>query len=148
MAFQFSLQAVYHFRKSVEHQFELRLRLANQQVSKARHLIEQVNDRVNALQAQTNVDMGAGLTGAEMQFTTYVISVLRAHRGELERELTRLKNLRDQQQRAFAQARRERETLESLREQHLHAYEREQARREQQLLDEMFLLQRSYKRSG
>lgn len=148
MAFRFSLQAVFRFRKSVEHQQELRLRLANQQVSKARHLIKQVNDRIESLQAQTNVDMGAGLTGAEMQFTINAIFALKRHRQDMERELTRLKNFCDQQQRVFEQARRERETLESLREQHLQAYQREQARCDQQRVDEMFLLQRSYKRRG
>ena len=41
MAFHFPLQAVYQFRKSLEHQQELRLRAANQQVAKVHHLLEQ-----------------------------------------------------------------------------------------------------------
>ncbi len=56
-------------------------------------------------------ELGDGMTAAEMIFILNALSVLAARRKDLERELVRLKNLRDQQQRVFQQARRERETL-------------------------------------
>lgn len=46
-------------------------------------------------------------------------------------ELQRFQNLRDEQQKRFQQARRERETVESLRDTQLREYTRDATRREQ-----------------
>ena len=106
MAFHFPLQAVYHFRQSVEHQQELRLRTANQQVAKVHHLVEQTEDGIKELQVRRTRELGDGMTAAEMIFILNALSVLAARRKDLERELVRLKNLRAQQQRVFQQPRR------------------------------------------
>lgn len=148
MAFHFPLQAVYHFRQSVEHQQELRLRTANQQVAKVHHLVEQTEDGIKELQVRRTRELGDGMTAAEMIFILNALSVLAARRKDLERELVRLKNLRDQQQRVFQQARRERETFESLRDEQFRLYVRNQGRREQRQLDDSFLLRQSYLRRG
>lgn len=148
MAFHFALQAVYHFRQSVEHQQELRLRTANQQVAKVHHLVEQTEDGIKELQVRRTRELGDGMTAAEMIFILNALSVLAARRKDLERELVRLKNLRDQQQRVFQQARRERETFESLRDEQFRLYVRNQGRREQRQLDDSFLLRQSYLRRG
>ncbi|MGC2450720.1 MAG: flagellar export protein FliJ [Candidatus Sulfotelmatobacter sp.] len=148
MAFHFPLQAVYHFRQSVEHQQELRLRTANQQVAKVHHLVEQTEDGIKELQVRRTRELGDGMTAAEMIFLLNALSVLAARRKDLERELVRLKNLRDQQQRVFQQARRERETFESLRDEQFRLYVRNQGRREQRQLDDSFLLRQSYLRRG
>ncbi len=144
MAFRFPLEAVLHFRKSLEHQQELRLRSANQQVARARHLIEQLDHAIGQLQARQSQELGAGTTAAEMRFALERESELRQHRHNLDRELMRLETLRDQQQKIFQQARRERETFESLRDHQLHEYELASARREQRELDTMFLLRQAY----
>lgn len=148
MAFHFPLEAVYHFRQSVERQQELRLRAANQQVAKVRHLIEQIDEGIRQLKVRCRQELANGITGAEMQFILDTSAALMAHRPDLEHELARLKNLRDQQQRVFQQARREREMFESLRDQQLRAYRRDQDRREQRQLDDAFLLRQFYTRRG
>ena len=148
MAFHFPLQAVYHFRKSLEHQQELRLLAANQQVAKVHHLLEQTEAGIQELQVRHTRELGNGMTAAEMRFMFEASSVLAARRKDLERELTRLKNLRDQQQRVFQQARREREIFESLRDQQFRLYVRNQSRREQRQLDDSFLLRQFYMRRG
>jgi flagellar export protein FliJ len=75
-------------------------------------------------------------------------SHLRARRRDLELELTRLTRFRDQQQQLFHQARRERETFSILREHQLREYQRNQSRREQRLLDELFLSRQSFRKRG
>ena len=60
----------------------------------------------------------------------------------------RWQGLRDQQQKIFQLARRERETFESLRDHQLHEYERDARRREQRQLDDLFLLRQSYLKRG
>ena len=148
MPFHFPLEAVFHLRQSLEHQQELRLRAANQQVSKLRHLVEQVEVQIRQSQLQSFDELHAGTTAAEVQFTQAKQSLLRKTHSDLERELVRLKNLRDQQQRIYQQARRERETFESLRSQQLREYERDQRRREQRRLDDLFLLRQAFQRRG
>jgi flagellar export protein FliJ len=142
MPFRFSLQSVLHLYQSIEHQQELRLRAANQQVARVRHMIEQVEAHKQQRRSQQSVELQAGTTGAELQFEQIMESSLRRRREELEAELMRVQQLRDEQQRNFRQARRRRETLDSLRETRLHRYQREAQRSEQLQQDDSFLLRR------
>jgi flagellar export protein FliJ len=146
MPFRFPLQAVLHFRQSLEHQQELRLRAANQQVARGQHVIEQIDLRRGALQAEQVRELAVGVTAAELRFGLQCEAELLRHRRELEVQLVRLQQLRDQQREIFRQARRERETLESLREDQLKLYKQEASRREQRDLDDLFLLRREFLR--
>jgi flagellar export protein FliJ len=148
MAFHFPLQAVFHFRQSVEHQQELRLRAANQQVAKVRHLVDQVNEQLRQLHLRESQELEAGTTSAELRFALGCETSLRQQLQDSERELLRWQNLRDQQQKIFQQARRERETFESLRDHQLHEYQRDALRREQRQLDDLFLMRQAYLRRG
>jgi len=148
MPFRFPLEAVFHFRQSVEHQHELRLRAANQQVARVRHLVEVVDERIRQEQLSHSRQIGAGTTAAEMHFALMSEASLRQHRQDLDRELLRLQNLRDQQQKVFEQAHRERETFESLRTHQYREHERDVTRREQRRLDDLFLLRQAYLRRG
>ena len=142
MPFHFSLQSVLHLYESLEHQQELRLRAANQQVSRVRHAIEQLDAQKQQNRMQQSRELQAGTTGAELEFERATELALDRRRGELDIELARTQQLRDEQQRNFRQARRRRETLSSLRETQLHLYQREAARREQRRVDDAFLLRR------
>ncbi len=124
------------------------MRATHQQVARVRHLIEQVDDRIRRLQQLYSQDLAAGTTSAEMRFVLATEASLHAQRRDLERELSRLENLRDQQQRIFQQARRERETFETLRDKQRLEYERDAARREQRRLDDLFLLRQSNLKRG
>ena len=148
MPFHFSLQAVLHFRQSVEHQEELRQRTANQQVARVRRVMELADERIRREQEMRSVELQAGTTSAEVRFSVAAQDALRAQRQKLEAELQRLQILRDQQQRIFQQARRERDVIQSLRDRQILEYKRESARREQQRADELFLLRQSYLRHG
>ncbi len=144
MPFRFPLQALLHFRQSVEHQQELRLRAANQQVARVRHALEQLDNRVRQTQALSSQYLARGTTGAELSFLQTTEGLLRAQRQEVEHELVHCQHVRDQQERVFRLARRERETFESLRNEQLRNYERDQARREQRRLDDLFLMRKTY----
>jgi flagellar export protein FliJ len=142
MPFHFSLQAVLHLYQSLEHQQELRLRAANQQVARVRHMIEQLDAAKQQNRARQSQELQAGTTSAELEFARTLESALMRRRGELEAELLRVQQVRDEQQRNFHVARRRRETLSSLRESQLEKYQREAARREQRQADDAFLLRR------
>ena len=146
MAFRFPLQAILHFRQSVEHQQELRLRAANQQVARGQHGVEQLDLRRRELQAARAQELGAGVTAAELRFGLQCEAELERQRRELEVQRVRLQQQREQQREVFRQARRARETLEAVRDEQLRRYRQEAARREQRRLDDLFLLRREYLR--
>ena len=144
MPFHFPLQALLHLREAMEHQQELRLRSANQQVARVRHAIEQLDGRIVQTHSLSSEYLIKGTTGAELLFLKNSEVALHTQRQELEHELARCQHLRDQQERVFRQARRERETFENLRRQQLRDYERDQARREQRRADDLFLMRKTY----
>lgn len=146
MAFRFSLEVVFHLRQSVEHQQELRLRTANQQVARVRHFIEQLDARLGQMRLAQLQQLATSMSAAELRFAASCQDAVREQRQALQRELVRLQNLRDEQQRIFQRARREREIFEHLRERQRQEHEREAARSEQRQLDEFFLLRQSYLR--
>lgn len=143
MAFQFPLQAVLHFRQGVERQQELRLIAANLDVARMRRALEDADLRLQEARAQRGQRLQAGTTAAELAFALSCEATLGRQRVHLEGELVRLQRLRDEQQKIFQQGRRQRETLESVRDLQFHQYERAVARREQRELDEQFLMRRT-----
>lgn len=148
MAFRFSLEAVLRLRRSLERQQELRLLAANQQVARGQQGMEQIDGRRRALQAEQTRDLGAGVTAAELRFGLQCEAELLRQRRELEPQLARLQQWRDQQREIFQQARRARQTLEKIREQQWQQYRQDASRREQRSLDDLFLLRREYRRHG
>lgn len=148
MPFHFRLHAILHFRQSIEHQQELRLRAANQQVALVRHMVEQVDTRRQVLAAEQGRELSAGVTAAELRFGLHCAAELVRHKKDLQQQLQRFQQLRDQQRELFQQARKNRETLEGIHDQQLRLFEQEATRREQRNQDDLFLLRREYTRRG
>jgi len=148
MPFHFSLQAVLHLRQGLEHQQELRLRAANQQVAKVRHLITQLDMARNESYALQLRQLKAGISGAEIRFHLLRDGAMTEQRRRMEEELARLEKIRDRQREIYQQARREHETLKGLRDQQLDLHRKQSRRREQRRLDDLFLLREQYSRRG
>ncbi len=148
MAFHFPLQALLHFRESIEHQQELRLRAANQLVLRVRHLIDGAEQRRQELQCAQLQELGAGTTAAELRFGSQCLAELQRHRHELEQQLAAAQQACRQQREIFQQAKQARETLEGVRDRQLLLYRKEALRREQRNLDDLYLLRREYLRRG
>lgn len=144
MPFHFPLHALLHFRKSIEHQQQLRLLAANQGVAGLRHRLEQMDDRREEMHSTRQKGLASGTTAAELRFHLLCEAEVLRQRRELEQQLVRLQHLRDQQREIFQQARRERETLESVRDRQLRLYQKNALRREQRSLDDLFLMRREY----
>jgi len=145
MPFRFPLEAILHLRQSLERQQELRLRAANQQVARVRHMIDLLDGQVREMRSRSGQQLLKGSAAAELHFALLCEQTLGRQRPLLQRELLRLEQLRDEQQKTYAKARRERETFESLRERQRLEYQRETTRREQRELDDAFLLRKKRK---
>ena len=148
MPFRFPLQTVLHLYQGLERQQELRLRTANQQVSRVRHAIEQVLVRAEQTKLLHCRQLQTGITAAEMHFLMACDSALQLQHHELDRELARLQAFRDRQLQIFEQARRDRETFESLRDRQHREYDRDADRRAQREIDDLALLRRRFLTHG
>ena len=148
MPFRFPLQAVFHFRQSVEHQQEMCLRAAIQKVARVHHLLERLDECLEQAHLLRREALRAGTTSAELHLELMREDWLHEQEQALKRELSRLESLRDQQRRAFDHARQQREIIESLRTRQLGEYERDAVKRGQRQLDDLFLLRQSYLRRG
>ena len=148
MTFRFSLEAVLRLRQGMEHQQELLLRAAHQQVARVRHGIQRIDHALGEAEQRSSRTLASGTTSAELLFGLQSEAALLQYREKLGAELIRLGKLRDQQAEIFRRARRERETIESLRDQQLREYKRDALRREQRRVDDLFLLRRNYRNGG
>lgn len=146
MAFHFPLAGVLRFRKSIEHQEELGLLAANQQVTQTEQRIVEVDERTAASLAREARQLESGLTAAEIQFDVLCRATLARRRLELEEELEQRKKIRDRQLETYRQAKRSREVLDTLRDHQFQLYRQQQLREEQRQLDDLFLLRRERRR--
>jgi flagellar FliJ protein len=140
MPFRFTLQAVLRCRESFERRERQRLQIIIREVVKARQHWEQAKlDRANAL-GQFQKKLHQGMTAVEMQFE------LACDRTRVRRialcndQVTKLEDLRRRQLEVFRKAQQERKILENLRDRQLDAYRLVQSRREQQQMDDRFLI--------
>jgi len=96
-------------------------------------------DRANAL-SQLQKQLHQGMTAVEMQFE------LECDRARVQRiaawndQVTKLEDLRRRQLEIFHQAQQQRKIMDNLRDRQLAAYRLVQARREQQQMDDRFLI--------
>lgn len=146
MAFRFSLASVLRLRESIEKAELQRLQAIAAQLMQVRVEIELADDEIEAAKRQVIEQASAGISGAELQLAAIGESARRAYRAALVAKRDELERLRNEQQARYIEARRRREILANLRLRQLSAYEREQARREQQRIDDLFLMRRTAKK--
>jgi flagellar export protein FliJ len=146
MAFRFSLDPLLRFRRSLEHQEQERLAKASARVAEVEMQVEELSSALGNFAEREAGQMQSGMTGAEIQFDLLCRSAMLRRREELQTELVCREELRAVCREALQKARRERETLDSLREQQLNTYLQEEKRREQRRMDDTFLLRRSFGR--
>src|SRR5271165_187048 len=142
MSFQFPLAAVLRYRESLEQREYLALEKIQQEIVRVQLRISKTeNDCAVATQSRL-AELTQGTRAAVVQ-SAYEYQ--RALEQQLEKLLALLQELKTkwrQQLACYEMARRNRETLEKLREKQLDAYRREQAKRGQAVIDDLFLSRR------
>lgn len=146
MSFQFPLDTLLRFRRSIEHQQELLLLEASQRVAVLQHKIEEVDRAVAAFSARELRELTVGLSAAELHFEVQCGRALVQRRSILEKELTQAEKFRDERRTAYQHARRTREVVDTLRDHQLQIYRQQEERTEQRRLDDLFLLRREFLR--
>ena len=140
MPFRFSLQAVLRCRESFERRERQRLQMITREVVKAKQQRDQAKvDRATSL-AEFQKRLHEGMNVMEMQFELACDRARLRRIAALNDHFAKLEDLRRRQVDVFRKAQQQRKILENLRERQLAAYQLLQARREQQQMDDRFLI--------
>jgi flagellar export protein FliJ len=144
MSFHFPLAAVLRYRESMEQREHLALERLQQEIARVEVRMRQIGeDRARA--AQTFLaDLAQGARAAEVQAAYEYQRALEQQHEALQTLSQELKKKWRQQLVAYELAHRNRETMDNLRQKQLDAYSREQAKREQAVIDDLFLLRRRH----
>ena len=140
MPFRFTLKAVLRLRESFELRERQRLQVITREVVRARQQQEQAKlDRTNAA-VQFQKKLHQGMNGAEMQFELACDRTRVRRIAAVAEKLAKLEELRRRQFEVFRKAQQQRKIMENLRDRQFAAYQLVQSRREQQQMDDRFLI--------
>lgn len=146
MAFHFSLDAVLRLRRGQERIERVKLEAILSERAKIRARLEDVTQCHFELRRQFQQELAGVLVGSELHFEAMREAKLASLRAALQARLAELDQQRWAQTQIFLKARQAREILENLRLRKLHLYRIKQGRREQQDLDDLFLMRQATSR--
>ncbi|HXJ96865.1 MAG TPA: flagellar export protein FliJ [Terriglobia bacterium] len=138
MPFHFSLQPVFRLRQSLEERERLRLAMIIGYLNQLNQLIEKLDQEKLRLSSGLEDRLKAGITAGELQFELARKAALEQQKKGLRQQLAKLEEQRAAQKQAFREAQRKRKIVENLRDLKLELYRQEEARREQQRVDDLF----------
>ena len=144
MAFHFSLETVLRVRRGQERSARLKLEAIVSEQSAARAKLELITETGIVLKRRFQDELKNILKGSELQFEATRESNLELSRARFRSRVSELEQQRLAQLQIFLDARRNREVLESVRLQKFDLYRIESLRREQQELDDLFLMRRQF----
>jgi flagellar export protein FliJ len=144
MAQQSGLETLRKLRQSEERQQELLLQEVNQRIGNLRHKISDLEAELTHRKEQQLRKLAGLVPASELQFDELCHSALLAYGRALKMKLAAEVEQRDLQMQNLLRARQARETVETLVHHKQEARRSEQLRREQQSVDEMFLLRTAY----
>ena len=143
MAFRFPLEAVLRLRLSYERLEKLRLLAIAALIARLREEIAAATREESAARIVRRQILTEGAAAGELQLGVAAEKARARRNRELADRLAAFQRQHQRQSLAYQSARRRREILENLRARQLREYQREQDRKAQQALDELYLLRRS-----
>lgn len=143
MAFNFRLEGVLRYRKSLEQQQKTVL----QTLLATRAALQQQLRLLHEASRNSRIELGAQVQreakqAAELHFTLFQIKTLQSHAEATDTAIEKLKVTIQQQTDICREHRQKREALEIVREAQWQLYLAQKQRRDQRQLDELFLLRK------
>jgi flagellar biosynthesis chaperone FliJ len=142
MAFHFPLEAILRLRRVQERAERLKVEAIASEQAQARNQLENMTQQFLESRRLFQQQLGDEKFGAELQFEDARSDRVTAARRALEMRIAALEQLRLKQLAVYAKAHQSRELLENLRDRKLEMYRQMLSRREQQDLDDLFLMRR------
>jgi flagellar export protein FliJ len=142
MAFCFSLESLLRLRSSLERQEQARLQLASQRMFTAQAQCESLAKERIELENKFRVLLQAGIASAELYFHLSGRSGLDSVQADAARTLAEARKQWNEQRNKYLQSRRDREVISSVRDRQHREYLVQQARHEQQEIDDLFAMRR------
>jgi flagellar export protein FliJ len=144
MAFQFPLETVLRLRRGQERLERLRLETIHSELAQTRATLEDLIEKSLELRRKVQRDLANTLSGSELQIAASQDETVALTRASLRNRIVELEQRRLAQMHVYTKVRQSRETFEKLRDNKLALYRMEQARREQQILDDLFLTRHDF----
>jgi len=144
MAFHFPLEAILRFRRGLERVERLKLETIASEQAQARRQLEMMTQQFFELRHRFQQAMRNEISGSELQFEAMQTERFALARLALRKRLTELEEQRVKQVEAYTKARQNREILENLRSGKFELYRQTLSRREQQELDDLFLVRHDF----
>jgi flagellar export protein FliJ len=142
MSFHFSLAAVLRYRESIEQREYFALERTQQQIVRTEALIRQTEQNCFEAEQARVAELAKGTRAAYVK-TAYDHRTILEQQLEFQQAFLQELKLKWRLQLAsYDQARQSRETLDKLREKQLDAFRRDQVKREQSAMDDIFLSRR------
>lgn len=142
MAFRFSLAAVLKYRESLEQQEYLALERIQQEIAQAERKLHKCEERQAVAAKRREGELGRGIPSVHLQAAYDEEQALQKQRESLQAKLQELDGKRRETLKAYEIARQNREMFSDLRARQLEAWRHQQAKRQQNLLDDIFLSRR------
>jgi len=146
MPFRFPLSPVLRLRENLERREYLALQTLYAQAAEVRSDIKALEQVLAQARRRRSENLLTGMPAAHLQLELEGEARVVHKRQALTAKLAELQDKVNEQIGKYQQARQKRETLEELRRQQLEEYVREEATREQQAKDELFLLRRMHRK--
>ncbi len=140
MAFSFSLESLLRLRSSLERQEQARLQMAAQRMFAAQARCESLAAERVELEDKFRVLLKAGMTSSELYFHLSSRSGLDSAEAEAKRVIAEARKQWQEQRSRFLKSRRDREVISSVRDRQYQEYLIQQARHEQQQIDDLFAM--------
>jgi flagellar export protein FliJ len=142
MAFHFPLEAILRLRRGQERVERLKLEAIASTQAQARNQLENMTQQFLESRRRFQQQMGEDMFGAELQFEDARLDGVAGARRALEMRIAALEQLWLKQLERYSKAHHSRELLEKLRDRKFDLYRQSLSRREQQELDDLFLMRR------
>jgi flagellar export protein FliJ len=146
MAFRFPLAAVLQYRESMEQREYLALERIQMEIARMQAQIAQAVAARSAAAASSLEQLSRGVAAIHLQEAREYESALQRSQALFEEKLKELRVSLQQRLKTYQIARQKREVLDELRSRQKNVYERDQARLQQNAVDDLTLARR--KRRG
>jgi flagellar FliJ protein len=146
MAFEFPLEAILRLRRGLERMERLKLEGLASEQARAKSELEIITSQFFDSRRRFQERILQETYNSELQFEDWRAERVLATQRRMNARIAELERLRLLQIIVFTKARQNRELLENLRERRFAIYKQELLRREQQGLDDLFLMRQNMNR--